>query len=363
MDIPRTVDDITAEWLTEALRAGGYLDDGRVESVEFERIGIGLGFASTIVRCTVEYSCNAGGAPKTLVAKLLSGHAETDAMVKSQGTGHREVRFFEELAPDVGVPVPEKYYADSDQETGEFILLLEDLSGARLGDDVNGVSPEDAELVVDNLARMHARWWNSDRLRHLDWMDSPADPGKAAKAGDDYRSAWEKVSNGIASRFPDGVFDIAEKFGVQFENVMRPIGESPITLNHGDCRLGNLFFRNQNGASEVVRIDWQRTSSSRGATDLAYFIVFSFPVDQRRSIEDSLLRLYLRVLTENGVHDYSYDQLIEDYRRGLFRFLFIAVIALGNVDFDNEGGRAIVDAALPRLTALIDWDCGALIPD
>ncbi len=363
MRIPRTTNEITPEWLTDALRSGGSLGDDSVSTVEFERIGIGLGFASLVTRGTVEYSGNAGGAPRTLVAKLLSGHAETDALVKSRGIGHREVRFFEELAPDLGVPVPEKYYADSDQETGDFILLLEDLSDARLGDEVNGVSLEDAEFVVENLARMHARWWNSERLRQLDWITSLADPDMAARIGDGYRAAWEKVSVGIASKFPDGVFDIAENFATHFEAVMRPIGESPTTLNHVDSRPGNLFFRNQNGVPEVVRIDWQSPSSSRGATDLAYFTVFSFPVDQRRAVEDSLLRRYLRVLTENGVLDYPYDQLVEDYRRGLFRYLFIVVVALGNLDFDNEGGRAIVDASLPRLSALTDWDSGALIPD
>ncbi|MFP6593656.1 MAG: oxidoreductase family protein [Dehalococcoidia bacterium] len=192
---------------------------------------------------------------------------------------------------------------------------------------------------------------------------SLAEPEQLARSGDGYRSWWKKISGGIASEFPDGVFDIADKLAAHFEVVMRPTGESPITLNHGDSRPGNLFFQNRNGTSEVVRIDWQGTSSSRGATELAYFVLFSIPVDQRRLVEDSLLRLYLRVLTENGVRDYSYDRLTEDYRRGLFQCLFICVLALANLDFDSEGGRAIIDEVMPRLAALTDWDCGALIPD
>ena len=53
MRIPRTTDEITPEWLTDALRAGGSLGDGSVASVEFERIGIGLGFTTLIARATV----------------------------------------------------------------------------------------------------------------------------------------------------------------------------------------------------------------------------------------------------------------------------------------------------------------------
>jgi len=40
----------------------------------------------------------------------------------------------------------------------------------------------------------------------------------------------------------------------------------------------------------------------------------------------------------------------------------ICVIGLGNVAIDSDGGRAILDVAIPRLAALTDWDCGELIP-
>ena len=363
MRIPRTTDEITPEWLTDALRAGGRLGDGRVDSVEFERIGVGLGFASLVARGSVEYTGDSAGAPQTLVAKLPSGHAETDALVTRMGLADREVRFFRELGADVGVPVPESYYADSDLKTGDFVLLLEDLSGARPGDQVNGCSPGDAELVVRNLARLHARWWDSDRLRRMDWLPNPAEPDASRRMRETYRSAWDRVSVTFGSAYPDGVYEIADRFSACYEEIMRPLGESPITLIHGDCRLGNLFFRDNGGDAEVVSIDWQLASFSRGATDLAYFFLISFPVEERREREVSLLRLYHATLTEIGISDYSYGQLSADYRRGMFRFLNISVVATANLDLDSEGGRVILDAVIPRLAGLADWDCGALIPD
>jgi hypothetical protein len=75
------------------------------------------------------------------------------------------------------------------------------------------------------------------------------------------------------------------------------------------------------------------------------------------------VRLYLGGLKGEGVIDYSYEQLVEDYRRGMFRFLATGITMFANVDFDNEAGRAVIDVALPRLAGLTDWDCGALIPD
>jgi len=41
--------------------------------------------------------------------------------------------------------------------------------------------------------------------------------------------------------------------------------------------------------------------------------------------------------------------------------MFVATLA--NVDLDSDVGRATVDALVPRLIALADWDCGERIPD
>ena len=68
METPSTVEEITAEWLTNALRQGGSLGNGRVLSVQYEPIGVGLGFAGAVERATVTYSRDAESAPETLIA-------------------------------------------------------------------------------------------------------------------------------------------------------------------------------------------------------------------------------------------------------------------------------------------------------
>lgn len=200
-------------------------------------------------------------------------------------------------------------------------------------------------------------------MSKLDWIFSSADPERAAKAGQTYRASWAKISDRIGSEFPVGVSEIADRLGTHFEEVMRPLGEAPVTPIHRDCRFYNLFFRDNGQRTEVVTIDWQTPSISRGAADLAYLLIFCLSVEERRKHEESLLSLYLSGLNGEGVDDYPYEQLVQDYRRGMFRFLVIGVNMFANVDFDNEAGRAVIDIALPRLAGLTDWDCGALIPD
>ena len=359
MDIPGTAEDITAQWMTKALRQSGSLGEGRVASVQFEPIGVGLGFAAVVERATVMYSGDAGSAPETLVAKLPSQHTRTRELLTEIGGYEREARFYLELAKEVGIPVPELYYGDSDAVTGSFVLLMEDLSTARAGDQVNGCSVDDARTVVQNSAVMHARWWNSDRLGQLPWLSRTTDPVWAATAQTLYMQSWSRISDYLRTLFPVELYEIAERLGPKIVEVFAGAAPHALTLNHGDCRLGNLFFRD----GEVVSIDWQGVNQGRPAADVAYFLMWSLPIEQRRSHEKALLDSYHEVLMNQGIRDYSRDHLIEDYRRGMFGNLTIAVRALANLDMDSEGGRAVVDALAPRLVAIVDWDCGALIPD
>ena len=62
--------EITAEWLTEALREGGRLPQGRVSEVDVNTDGIGFGYISETVRLVPTYEGADGSAPASLVAKL-----------------------------------------------------------------------------------------------------------------------------------------------------------------------------------------------------------------------------------------------------------------------------------------------------
>ena len=359
MDIPRAVEDITAEWLTKALRQTGSLGEGRVASVQFEPIGVGLGFAGAVERGTVTYSGGAGSAPETLIAKLPSQHTRTRELLTEIGGYEREARFYLDLAEEVGVPVPELYYGDLDTATGSFVLLLEDLGAARAGDQVGGCSIDDARTMLQNSAVMHAHWWNSDRLGQLPWLSRTADPAWAAALQTRYLQSWSRISDHLRTLFPVELYEIAERLGPKIVEVFAGTAPHALTLNHGDCRLGNLFFRD----SEVVSIDWQLANQGRPAADVAYFLMGALPVEQRRSHEKPLLDSYHEALVDGGIRDYSRDHLIEDYRRGMFRPLTVIVNILANLDMDSDGGRALIDAVVPRKVGVVDWDCGALIPN
>ena len=72
LSVPRTAEDLTAGWLTAALRHVGVLREARVTRVARTALGVESGLTSEVVRLRLTYSADASGAPASLVAKLAS---------------------------------------------------------------------------------------------------------------------------------------------------------------------------------------------------------------------------------------------------------------------------------------------------
>ncbi len=360
MTIPRTSDDFTPDWLTAALHSNRRLPMMTiVKSLTPERIGQGRGFAGSIRRLNVSYSSDSE-MPHTIVAKSPSADLKIRDYAIRDGMYQRETMFYRELATESGIPVPDCYFADLDPDFGDFVLLLEDLIALEEGDEIAGCSLAQAALVVRSLARLHARWWNDGGVAGLDWLGGDADiPTGTKTLQARYQDAWGRTTDTLADIYAPELFMIADKFGDGLSAVLEASASGNQTLNHGDCHLGNLFFRDD----EVVFTDWQNVMVTSPALDIAYFIQGSLPVETRRSHERELLDIYLSTLRENGVTGYSPDQLIEDYRRGLLRTLIPSVLSVANLDMETPQARELVQTISGRMIGIADWDCDDLIPN
>ena len=86
-----SVDDITADWLTEALHQAGCLDQGRVASLGSELMSVGqLGL---VARLTLSYDGAGPDVPPTAMVKLPSKDAGSRAVGVALGIYESEVRF------------------------------------------------------------------------------------------------------------------------------------------------------------------------------------------------------------------------------------------------------------------------------
>ena len=157
---PSVPEQLSAEWLTDVLRGGGHLDlDRRV--ARFEVTPVGAGILCILVRLHLTYTAGpSGDGPATIVAKFAHPVGANRQIGINTRMYEREASFFNDIAGLVDVPKPTCYFADVVAETGETVVLLEDLGDYRPGDQVAGVTVDEVRDIIEAIARLHAAFWD-----------------------------------------------------------------------------------------------------------------------------------------------------------------------------------------------------------
>ncbi len=362
LKIPAGPEELTPEWLTHALRQTGTLTNATVGSFDAEMIAEGVGLLGQLARVSLRYEGSDADAPRTLIAKFPAAAEANREIGNAFRVYEREVRFYEEIADDVEIRTPRCYYSAMDVEADEYVLLLEDLAPACVGDQLTGCSQQKAELAVAHLAKFHAAWWDSPRLAEIGWMPLANDPVMKS-VEETYQDAWGPFVKRFGDRVPKSVLKTGERLGERIGIVQDQLAEPPRTIYHGDYRTDNIFFATPEGGDPLAVIDWQLSCRGRGVYDVACFMSQSLPPEERRAREMKVLRTYHQILMENGVRGYDFDQCFRDYRLSTLFCLAYPVHAGGALDLSNERGVALATAMLDRsVAAIVDLNAGELLP-
>lgn len=359
--IPKQIQDITVKWLNECVPAdvrGG----AKVVSVEATTIGEGIGFLSQLARLELTYD-PAGGGPATMIAKLPTLHEGMRQLAIGLGFYARELGFYQHFAgKDPGVRIPACYYLAGDP-ADEFVMLLEDMAPARPGDQVASCTLEEAELAITELAKFHARWWQSPEIDGHDWLPGPGHPFfDMLEFG--YRVALPAFEEKFSPMFDPEVTRLALLMADRYKSLIAHLMSRQRTLVHQDFRLDNMFFASPEGGPPFTLIDWQICQQSVGPVDIAYFLAGNLAPEVRRANESRLLELYWRTLCENGVTGYTLDDCWTDYRFGVTQLLFYLVTGAPdfNVEDWNERGQLLFDRMYRGYASTVmDHDVAAVL--
>jgi hypothetical protein len=358
--LPTTASELTAEWMTEALRASGTIGaDVSVASISIDPGTAGVGFMGEVAVTALRYDGDAGDAPTSLVAKFPSRSPDIRAMMFGTKIYEREHRFYRELAPLTPMRTPAIYHvtcepSDVDPMAERFLLLMEDLRSLTIGDQLAGVTPDQAEAALVALAAHHARFWGG---RDLGQDYIPLINGPLNQAGQGiYNASLPGFLDIFGETLRPDMLTVAEAYGGANPRLLDALAAMPHTLVHFDYRADNLFF-GDHGA--VVCIDWQAISQGGCAADVGYFMGQNLSVKNRRTHEHDLLRAYHGALVAGGVTGYDYDAFFEDYRVGLVYGWIIPVMAVGSLDVSSERAMALWGAVIERAqAAVLDHDAG-----
>ena len=174
----------------------------------------------------------------------------------------REVRFYREVAPHLGVRVPVCHVAE--EHDGATHLELEDLSSWG-----PGAEPAVAAVLLHDLHRL----WEGRALERWSWLPRP---DVSDLVGSLYDETWLEAR--IRLELTDVVRDLGDSLvGRVAEIERRADASGPETFVHGDASALNM---RTSPSGEVALLDWEDYGSGPGIVDLAWHLVSSVaPVD------------------------------------------------------------------------------------
>ena len=349
--VPEGLADITSCWLTKALNAGRISGKPSVTGYSSEPIAEGKDFMNQLFRLTLHFDPDPADLPDTVVVKLRSAEPLLSTVFDRLGQNRREVRFYRELPNSPHMLTPRVYYSGMDPGTGNTPLLLEDLGSARQGDSVAGCTLDEARRCIGQMATFQASWWNSPLLEGLDWM-----PLREADAGayeQIYPGAWAALVEKAGGGMPPGLRVLGDRLATEVRRIKALLTRPPRTVVHGDYRLDNCFFSGSDNSQQVVVIDWEFCTRSRGTYDVATFISEAFSPWKRGEVELDLLREYHCILEERGVRGYSFEECLYDYRLSMLDVFVFWIITGGYCDYGGERASVYLRNPLERLDVAI----------
>lgn len=342
---------IDAAWLTAVLQQAGI--DAEVSS--FTAKGVGTGQIGDSVRFKLEYARKGPDAPASVVGKFPAAGDESRATGVSLGNYIREVRFYQQLAPKALVHTPRCYFTDVDEATSEFVLIMEDLAPAEQGDQLKGVTLDQARLVVLEAAKLHASHWADASLDDLPWVSGSKTAPSVPVDDQIVAAMWEGFKVRYADHLEPRWIEVGERLARSYA-ALGQMYDGPRCLTHNDFRPDNMMFGTAEGGYPVTVLDWQSFAFGAGPTDLAYFLAGALSPEERRAAEPELLALYLGKLKELGVTGYEMDDLKRHYGQGAYLLFTTAFFAAMIVTQTERGDKMFLRMLGSAADHIIDHD-------
>jgi hypothetical protein len=351
--IPTTAEMITPEWLTSAL--GDQFAGATVTAIDTQMVGTGQMGDSVRLRLTYDRDTSA---PPTLVAKLPAADPTSRATAAALRNYEIEVSFYRELAPELPVRNPHAYVALHDPASDDFILVMEDLAPAQQGDQLEGCTPDEAAIAVEELPKLHAPRWGDPKLADYAWLNRGS-PESAMMMVALINNLYTGFRDRYRERLDPGIFELCERFVPRLGEYLSD-RSIPLTVQHGDYRLDNLLFGTGEGGPPVAVVDWQTVTRGAGLSDLSYFVGAGLLPDERRAHEDALVHQYHAGMRALGV-DLDWDDCWEQYRRFTFAGLIMAIAASMLVEQTARGDDMFMAMANRHGRHALDLEAESLI--
>jgi thiamine kinase-like enzyme len=226
---------------------------------------------------------------------------------------------------------------------------MEDLGDSVFSEERNNMPRNLILSSLDNLARMHATFWNKAHLQdpHLGLHSSKeflinsgrflpqnnANQSMGAFSGwfEAFSGGWEVAEDLLSTE----VFTQLHSFVETPEPFLKAIARYPFTLTHGDYKKENMAYTDR-----FVLFDWQLAACSLMTYDLAHYVIIGNAQDAQGEVD--AVR-YNRERLENHMKQRFDDmewQAMHDLGYALFAFWGLLIFAMYYKGDENPDKRA-----------------------
>lgn len=234
------------------------------------------------------------------------------------------------------------------------MLLLEDVHPATQGDQIIGCDPSPARHIVLSLVGLHGPTWRTASLADAEWLNF-SDP-------EEVHNAIQAFFQGVLPEFLDRYRD---ELSAEHKDLFRRLADSPefpispplgeaFCAIHQDYRLDNLLLDSTRTPAAVTVVDWQSLTVGHPLSDVSYFLGGNLQVDQRRSVEERIVRDYHDALLDYGASGLGWAECWEAYRRASIFGLATVVFASMGVERTERGDELIATMARRHTTHALD---------
>jgi len=269
-----------------------------VRALGGQTFGDGENKVSTAGRAEVELELR-GGRRQRAIIKLCRPDIALQPLYRN------EVSFYTLARPGLDLEIPAVFGADFHEPSGTFALVLEDLRerGASFPNVTTPVSLEELRSLLDQLAALHARFWESPELLGPLGAIRPHTEGELFR----FFMAPDAVPLLVKAEINGEQFkrELVEAIGTDeaslydaVRRVQQHQSGLPFTLCHGDCHIGNTYLL---PGRKGGLLDWQLAARGYSMHDISYLIITALSVSNRRMHERELISHYLDRLEFHGV--------------------------------------------------------------
>lgn len=286
--IPQRWEDVTAEWMTDAISS-------RCPGARVSDVAVLMSDSGNNRRGRLALRYERGTGPEVVFVKAEGDFRQIHAQ---NGNMFGEADLF---ASGIELPLdhPLAYKVVIDRDGLDYVIVMEDVT-ARGGDPRDATRPMSVSEVangLEQLAALHSRFWNFSREEYpaLAWVQDWSPTAGYLEA---ISAGTARALDGWAPQLVAEVRD--ETAGDLIDLLRRYINSLAVgapTLLHGDAHIGNTYVLPD---GHVGFLDWPVVKRGNWSQDVGYFLVGALTVEDRRQSDAELIETYRAALDLPG---------------------------------------------------------------